>query len=129
LISVGSLGLRQPPKTLRQAAQPERQRNHHHTEDKSLAADEPYHRLSYSVVLPSKCSSRIIASDLVGRTVTSRCSGVEQLLNRKIRCEFSKSFLRGWQPSYSQPSEKMVWHYLVKYFVSLQDKNDSKLWP
>jgi hypothetical protein len=37
--------------------------------------------------------------------------------------------LRGWQPSYSQPSEKMVWHYLVKYFVSLQDKNDSKLWP
>jgi hypothetical protein len=44
LISVGSLGLRQPLKTLRQAAQPERQRNHHHTEDKLLAADEPYHR-------------------------------------------------------------------------------------
>jgi hypothetical protein len=44
LIIVGSLGLRQPLKTLRQAAQPERQRNHHHTEDKPLAADKPYHR-------------------------------------------------------------------------------------
>jgi hypothetical protein len=39
----------------------------------------------------------------------------------RSQCEFSKSFLRDWQPSYSQPSEKMVWLYLVKYFVRLHN--------